>query len=94
MKRRSFPQVEAQARAEERVGVKRHAAEHADRVARALASGKISEEVADLTRAHIASFADEIATGLHLDGHDSVDTRRETRAGLERAGLLAGRGAQ
>lgn len=88
MSRRSFAQVDAQARAHERVGVKAHAAEHAARVDAALTKGSISAECATLTKRHIAAFADEIATGLHLDGHDSAETRRTVRMMLTATGML------
>lgn len=93
MARRSFHDIDAQARAEERVGVLRHAAEHCRRVDTALAKGVISEETADLTKAHIRAHADEIATGLHVGGNDSSVTRRTVRAMLETAGLLRKSGA-
>jgi hypothetical protein len=88
MARRSFTQVDAQARAHERIGVKQHAQAHAARVDAALARGAISEDCATLTKHHIAAFADEVATGLHLDGHDSVATRRTVRTMLEQGDLL------
>lgn len=84
MTRRSFAEVEAEAVARERLGVKRHAAEHARRVEAALAKGAIGAEEATLTQQHIAAFAGEVATGLHLDDDDG-DDGPVTRAAVRRA---------
>ena len=67
-------------------GVMRHVAEHAARVDAALAKKRIGAETATETKAHIAAFAGEIATGLHLGGQDSALTRRAVRAALKGAG--------
>ncbi len=88
MIRRSFAEVDAQARAHERLGVLRHAAEHGRRVDAALAAGRISAETATATKQHVTALAQEIATGLHLDGHDSLETRRTVYRALVADGML------
>lgn len=82
MARRSFDEIAADAIARERIGVLRHAAEHAARVDAAQAKGTIAPETAALTKDHIFAAANEIATGLHLDGQDSALTRRAVRDAL------------
>ncbi|AJP72277.1 hypothetical protein [Sphingomonas hengshuiensis] len=92
MTRRTFGDIDAQARADERVGVVRHAAAHADRVRAAVARGAIDADTGALTIRHVAAFADEVTTGLHVGGADSPATRRVVRMMLDAAGLLGRRG--
>ena len=88
MGRRTHAEIDAVARAHERVALLAHADRHAARVDAALAAGKIDAETATLTKRHIAAFAEEAATGLHVDGHDSIETRRTVRRMLEAAGRV------
>lgn len=88
MTRRSFVQVAAQAVAAERVGIKRHAAEHRARVDRALASGRIGADEATWVKQQIEVFVGEVATGLHVEG-DGPETRSAVRAALSAAGFLS-----
>lgn len=83
MKRRTFRDVDAHARAHERVGVHRAARRHVARLRVAVTRGRMSEEVAALAIRQVELFAADILTGLHIDDWDNALIRPAVRRMLE-----------
>lgn len=78
--RRTFADIDAHARAHERVAMKGHAAQHVERLRKAAASGRISGEAADAAARQVTMFADDVLSGLHVDDENGPMIRKAVRA--------------
>lgn len=72
---------EAMARvaAAERVRVRRHADVHVLRLRAAARRGVISQDAADVAARQIGMFADDVLTGMHVEGGEAPIVRRMVR---------------
>ncbi|WP_423606164.1 hypothetical protein [Sphingomonas sp. MS122] len=86
MKRRTFTDIDAHARAHERVSFKRYVDVHIRRLQAAVKRGAISEEAADAAERQLRMFGDDALTGLHIDDHSNPKIRGIVRMMLAQGG--------
>lgn len=92
MTRRSFAQVVRDTIVSERSGALSLARVRCGEIDRLVKRGVIDAAQGDLTKRHLVNFADDLAIGLHRDGHDPEGVRDALRS-LAQAGALAERKA-
>ncbi|WP_447727257.1 hypothetical protein [Sphingomonas koreensis] len=86
MKRRTFAEIDAHARAHERVSFKLHVEVHIRRLKTAVARGLISQEAAEAATRQLGLFADDVLTGLHVEDHNNSRIRSTVRLMLAQGG--------
>ncbi|RSU21222.1 hypothetical protein [Sphingomonas koreensis] len=86
MKRRTFNDIDAHARAHERVSFKQHVDTHIRRLTLAVKRGDISQDAADVAVRQLRMFGDDALTGLHVDDHSNPKIRGIVRMMLAQGG--------
>ncbi len=79
MTRRSFADVDAVARADERCSVEALAIRRGEQLRAFADAGRIGREEADFAARQVRAFADNVLTGLHLERPDEPKVREAVR---------------
>ncbi|QIG79970.1 hypothetical protein [Stakelama tenebrarum] len=94
MTRRSFSDVDAVARADERCAVTALAEKRAGQIAAQADAGRIGREEADFAARQVRAFAQDVMTGLHRDGADGPKLREALRRMVAQADARDARDAR
>lgn len=86
MKRRTFNDVDAHARAHERVSFKLHVDTHIKRLELAVLRNQISRDAADTAIRQLRMFGDDALTGMHVEDHSNPKIRGIVRMMLAQGG--------
>lgn len=89
MGRRTFAEIDAHARADERMGFAAQIEVHCGRIDRAVGRGRVNDDQARFLKNALRGLAGETATGLHLGGTDAPGLRHVMRQRIEAAKAAA-----